>query len=73
MVCFRNVPTGETAADRLDAHNEALLRRVNEGGDVFLSHTRIADKFAIRLAIGNLQATEGDVALAWQRLREAAT
>ncbi|MDQ2663813.1 MAG: pyridoxal-dependent decarboxylase [Candidatus Eremiobacteraeota bacterium] len=72
VVCFRHVPLGETAAARLDAHNEAILARVNAGGDVFLSHTRIDEKFAIRLAIGNLQTSEGDVALAWQRLREAA-
>jgi aromatic-L-amino-acid decarboxylase len=55
-----------------DEENEALLRRVNETGEVFLSHTRLNGRYVLRLAVGNLRTTEEDVARAWELLREAA-
>jgi len=39
---------------------------------VFLSHTKLHDRFTLRLAIGNIRTEERHVALAWQRLKEAA-
>jgi aromatic-L-amino-acid decarboxylase len=64
VVCFR--------ADADDAFNERLLETVNAGGEVFLSHTRLQDRFVLRLAIGNLRTTEAHVARAWTLLQEAA-
>lgn len=64
VVCFRR-----TASDEA---NEALLQRVNAGGEVFLSHTRLDGRYVLRLAIGNEQTTEADVQVAWRALREAA-
>jgi aromatic-L-amino-acid decarboxylase len=64
VVCFR--------ADADDAFNERLLEAVNSGGEVFLSHTRLHDRFVLRLAIGNLRTTEAHVARAWALLQEAA-
>ena len=40
---------------RLDAANERLMAAVNATGEVFLSHTRLHDRFTIRVAIGNLR------------------
>jgi aromatic-L-amino-acid/L-tryptophan decarboxylase len=65
VVCFRR--RGE------DEENEALLRRVNETGEVFLSHTRLNGRYVLRLAVGNLRTTEADVERAWELLREAAS
>ena len=64
VVCFR--------ADADDAMNEKLLDMVNAGGEVFLSHTRLHDRFVLRLAIGNLHTTEAHVARAWAILQESA-
>ena len=76
-VCFRHVPAG-WAADgaeaevRLDAHNAAVMDAVNRTGEVFLSHTRLGDRFAIRLAVGNVRTEERHVARAWELLRREA-
>jgi len=77
VVCFRALPHGSepNAADAeretgLDAFNERLLEAVNGTGEVFLSHTRLNGRFAIRLAIGNLHTTEAHVARAWHLLLE---
>jgi aromatic-L-amino-acid decarboxylase len=64
VVCFRRVGT--------DAENEQLLTRVNETGEIFLSHTRLNGRFVVRLAIGNARTTEADVERAWGVLRREA-
>jgi aromatic-L-amino-acid decarboxylase len=70
VVCFRARPRDErrTGAE-LDALNERLLEAVNRTGDVFLSHTRLADRLMLRLAIGHLRTTDAHVARAWELLR----
>jgi len=56
-----------------DEGNERLLERVNESGEVFISHTRLDGRYVLRLAIGNFRTTEDDIRLAWEVLnREAA-
>jgi aromatic-L-amino-acid decarboxylase len=55
-----------------DDENEALLERVNRSGDAFLSGTRLAGGYVLRLAIGNARTTEDDVRLAWDVLRREA-
>jgi len=61
LVCFRR--------EGSDADNERLLGSVNDTGEVFLSHTRFADRYQLRMAIGNFRTTEEDVRLAWDLLR----
>lgn len=59
--------------DASDEANEELLERVNATGEVFLSHTRLDDRYVLRLAVGNARTTEKDVRVAWEVLcREAA-
>ena len=64
LVCFRR--------DGPDEENERLLERVNASGEVFLSHTRLEDRYSLRLAVGNARTTEADVQLAWDVLRREA-
>ena len=64
LVCFRR--------DGSDEENERLLERVNDSGEVFVSHTRFADRYMLRLAVGNFRTTEDDVRLAWDVLRREA-
>ncbi len=73
VVCFRCAPAG-AGEEELEARNAALLRAVNATGELFLSHTKVNGKYAIRLAIGNLRTMRADVEHAWRVLRrEAAT
>jgi aromatic-L-amino-acid decarboxylase len=39
---------------------------------VYLSHTRLKDRYTIRLAIGNLRTELQHVAKAWKELQRAA-
>jgi aromatic-L-amino-acid decarboxylase len=71
LVLYRHLVDGMTDGET-DAHNERLMDAVNATGEVFLSHTRVRGRFALRLAIGNLRTDEGTVRRAWHLLREAA-
>ena len=77
-VCFRWRPAsladredGEVA-DFLDAANAEIMDVVNRTGEVFLSHTRLAGRFTIRIAVGNLRTEARHVERAWSLLRAAA-
>jgi aromatic-L-amino-acid decarboxylase len=77
LVCFRARPlrVGETAEDRnarLDALNEALMNNVNATGQAYLSHTRLNNTFALRLAIGNIRTTDVHIHRVWKLLNEQA-
>jgi aromatic-L-amino-acid decarboxylase len=64
VICFRRRGS--------DEDNERLLERVNGAGEIFISHTRLADRYVLRLAIGSFRTTEDDVRLAWDVLRREA-
>lgn len=51
-----------------DEDNEAILERANRGGEIFISHTKLDGRYALRLAIGNARTTESDVRRAWEVL-----
>ena len=65
LVCFRKLGS--------DEENERLLERVNDSGEVFLSHARLGGRYSLRLAVGNFRTTEDDVRLAWDVLRREAS
>jgi len=71
-VCFRHVPAGETDEDEIASRNSVIMSRVNESGDVFISHTKLGDQYVLRVAIGNLRTSEATLERAWALLRAAA-
>ncbi|UCC73221.1 MAG: aminotransferase class V-fold PLP-dependent enzyme [Gemmatimonadota bacterium] len=79
VVCFRARPQhlepegGKPNDAALNEFNEALLRRINAGGEVYLSHTSLDGRYALRLAIGNVRTTEKHVARAWEVIQQEST
>ncbi len=74
VVCFRARPGSHSMSEaQLNLLNEQLLERVNATGEVFLSHTRLNNRFTLRLAVGHLRTTERHVARAWKLLKAHAT
>jgi aromatic-L-amino-acid decarboxylase len=64
LVCFR-LRDG-------DAANEELLRRLNDSGALYLTHTRVRGDFALRLSIGSTQTTREHVHASWRRIQTTA-
>ena len=69
LVCFRYKKAG-LPEEELDLLNAALLEKVNESGKVFLTHTSLKGKYAIRMAIGQRTTTEKHIREAWEIIRE---
>jgi aromatic-L-amino-acid decarboxylase len=71
LVCLRHVPTAlrnDEAA--LAGHNAALMARINATGKVHLTHTTLAGKYAIRVAIGSFRTERRHVEEVWRLLQE---
>ena len=74
-VVFRYLPAGSRGVEGgelQDRLNTAILDAVNASGEVFLSHTRLDGRVALRLSVGNLRSTEVHVRRAWDLLQAAA-
>ena len=71
LVCFRFAPRGMGEAER-ERVNAAILREVNTSGEAYLSHTKLGDRYVLRLAIGNIRTQEVHLSRAWELLLRAA-
>lgn len=70
VVCFRAVPKNLNSEKQLDDFNERLLKKINETGKLFLSHTKLNSKYVLRICISGLRTHEEHVRKAWDLIRE---
>ncbi|MGE5829197.1 MAG: pyridoxal-dependent decarboxylase [Micromonosporaceae bacterium] len=71
LVCFR-LRAGGAADPTGDAANAELLRRLNASGALYLTHTRVGDRFVLRFCVGAPQTTRDHVRAAWARIQATA-
>ena len=64
LVCFRHRGG--------DAANQRILERVNAAGRIFLTHTKLAGRYTLRLSIGQTRTERRHVERAWAELRRCA-
>lgn len=55
-----------------DAFSEQLLHEVNRSGEICLSHTRLGDRFVLRLCVGQGRTGREHVEQAWRCLQGTA-
>ncbi len=46
------------------------MDEINNSGKLFLSHTKLNDKFTIRLTISGIRTTEKHIHQAWELIQE---
>lgn len=61
LICFR------LKGD--DALNEELLRRLNQSGKLYLSHTRLDGKYSLRFCVGQTRTKQKHVENAWKAIQ----
>jgi aromatic-L-amino-acid/L-tryptophan decarboxylase len=64
LVCFR--------LRGADEPNQALLQRLNDTGELYLTHTRVNGAYTLRLAIGGVWTQLRHVERAWRLIRDTA-
>jgi aromatic-L-amino-acid decarboxylase len=67
LVCFRACPKDIEDLDKL---NEKLMNDTNASGKVYISHTKLNDKFTLRLSIGSIRVEERHIQNIWNLLNE---
>ena len=72
LVCFRFIPEGVNELDRINALNEKLLKNINNTGKAYLTHTRLAGKYTLRMVIGQTNVAREHVDAAWMLICETA-
>jgi aromatic-L-amino-acid/L-tryptophan decarboxylase len=64
LVCFRHRGGDEV--------NQLLMERLNRSGDLYLTHTKLSNRFTLRLCVGQTNTTMRHVEQAWKRIQEEA-
>ena len=64
LVCFRHKGGDEI--------NQTLMDRLNRSGDLYLTHTRLNDRFTLRFCVGQTNTAARHVEHAWRRIEEEA-
>jgi len=64
LVCFRHRGGDEIS--------QQLMNRLNQSGDIYLTHTSMQDRFTLRLCVGQTNTEQRHVEYAWRRIQEEA-
>ncbi len=64
LVCFRHKGGDEV--------NQALMERLNRSGDLYLTHTKLANRTTLRLCLSQTNTEARHVERAWKRIQEEA-
>jgi aromatic-L-amino-acid decarboxylase len=64
LVCFRHRGG--------DGTNQELMDRLNQSGELYLTHTRLDDRLTLRFCVGQTHTERRHVERAWERIREIA-
>ena len=64
LVCFRH-KAGDDA-------NQQIMERINQGGEAYLTHTRLDDRLTLRLCVGQTNTQTRHVEQVWQLIKEQA-
>ncbi len=70
LICFRYKPEGITDEAVLEKLNSDLLQALNQTGKVYLSHTKLNKKYAIRLVIGQTNVEQKHLDILWELLEQ---
>jgi aromatic-L-amino-acid/L-tryptophan decarboxylase len=64
LVCFRHRAG--------DAASQALMERLNNSGELFMTHTKLNGKFTLRFCVGQTNTEERHLRRAWEKIQEEA-
>ncbi len=74
LVCFRCNPSQhQCSEEKLEEINKKVMNELNRSGEMFLTHTKLKGKFALRLCIGQTNTSREHVEKAWELIQGRAS
>jgi aromatic-L-amino-acid decarboxylase len=67
--CFRALPKNLKSDEEINSFNQNLMDNINSTGKVFISHTKLNEKFVIRFVVSSLRTQERHVIEAWEVIK----
>ena len=71
-LCFRFAP-GKTTEEEKNRLNEKLLANLNSTGKLYMTHTRLNEKYTLRMVIGQTRVDARHVKAAWELILKEAS
>jgi aromatic-L-amino-acid/L-tryptophan decarboxylase len=68
-VCFRAHPEGVDDETQLSKLNDDLINAINGSRETFLSHTKLGNRYTIRMVVGQLRTQESHALLVWEQMQ----
>ncbi len=68
-VCFRALKE-DSSGEEINNFNQNLMDEINKTGKLFLSHTKLNEKFSIRLVVSGIRTEERHVKEAWNLIQK---
>jgi len=70
LVCFRYHPQGLNNENQINELNQKLLEKLNASGEMFLTHTKIYGKYALRMVIAQTNVDRHHIEEAWTLIQK---
>lgn len=72
VVCFRYKPSCYCETENLNTLNEKVLKKINDSGKIYLTHTKLNGQYTIRLSVSGTNTTKEHVEKAWELIQDMA-
>lgn len=72
LLCFRYKPKSATTIEESNNINQKLLNAINESGKIFMTHTKLNNRFVLRFVCGQTYLEERHIDKAWEIISETA-
>ena len=73
LVCFRLKPPLINNPDQLNEMNQKLVELLNSSGKIYLTHTKVDEKYALRIVIGQTNVQLRHIEENWELIRRMAS
>jgi aromatic-L-amino-acid decarboxylase len=72
VVCFRYQPGQLSSAEEINQINQKLMHKLNESGEIYITHTKVKGLVTLRMVIAQTNVQEKHVSKAWELIQQMA-
>jgi aromatic-L-amino-acid decarboxylase len=70
VICFRFQPSSVSSIEEINRLNQDLLRRLNDTGKIYITHTKVRGLITLRMVIAQTSVDKSHVDKAWELIQQ---